>query len=616
MGFLRIFKKFRFLFIVGFYGILIVFSYYLSFLLRFDFSISSHSPFILKTLLILIFIKICVFYYFGLFHSSLRHVSIFDLWQVIKANSIASVGFFLVIAFIYRMTGYPRSIFILDWGICLLLIGGFKFSGRLLREKKSFSLKFRNKKVLIVGAGEAGNLVLEECRKNPDMKLSVAGFIDDSVGKRNLQIQGVKIFGSREKIPEVVDKYGIEEIIIAIPSAEGEAIRGILGYCQIEGVKIKIVPGIYKILNGDLEIKLRDVQPEDLLGRKMVDIDEEEIKSYIGGKIVLITGAGGSIGSELSRQIACFFPQKLILWDHNENDIYFLERELQTSYPNLCLEVIIGDIKDISLLKYVFSKLKPQIVFHAAAFKHVPLMEKNVAAAFKNNVIGSRNLIYAAEHYKSERFVLISTDKAVNPTSVMGATKRVVEMILQAKAKISKTKFMAVRFGNVLGSNGSVVPFFKKQIEGGGPITVTHPDAMRYFMSVHEAVRLVLQAGVIGKGGEIFILDMGEQIKIVDLAKNLIALSGLKLEKDISIKFIGLRPGEKLCEETLHDTERDKTTKHNKIYITQPNSFDSRKLNQQIKKIEKLIKIRDEQEIIKKIQEIVPSFMPDSQHSK
>ena len=304
--------------------------------------------------------------------------------------------------------------------------------------------------------------------------------------------------------------------------------------------------------------------------------------------------------------------KKLILWDHNENDIYFLERKLQADYPNLSLKVIIGDIKDISLLKYTFSKLRPQMVFHAAAFKHVPLMEKNVIDAFRNNVLGSRGLIYASEHYNVERFVLISTDKAVNPTSVMGATKRIVEMILQAKAKTSRTKFMAVRFGNVLGSNGSVVPFFKKQIEAGGPVTVTHPDAMRYFMSVHEAVRLVLQAGAIGKGGEIFILDMGEQIKIVDLAKNLIALSGLKPGEDIAIKFIGLRPGEKLREETLHDAERDKITRHNKIYITQPNNFDSRKLRGQIRELEELIKVRDEREIIRRIQKIVPSFEPNS----
>lgn len=474
----------------------------------------------------------------------------------------------------------------------------------------------RNKKVIIVGAGETGVSVLKECRINPQMKFHIVGFIDDNIAKRNLQIHGVRVLGDRKAIPAVVEKYQIEEIIIAIPSAEGKTIRDILRYCQVKDVKIKIVPGMYKILSGDFEIRVRDVQPEDLLGREVVSINEEEIKNYITEKIVLVTGAGGSIGSELSKQIASFFPQELILWDYNENDIYFLERRLQADYPNLSLKTIIGDIKDISLLKHTFSRLKPEIIFHAAAFKHVPLMEKNVTDAFRNNVLGSRALMYAAEHYNVQRFVLISTDKAVNPTSVMGATKRIVEMVLQAKAKSSKTKFMAVRFGNVLGSNGSVVPFFKKQIEDGGPVTITHPDAMRYFMSVYEAVRLVLQAGAIGKGGEIFILDMGEQIKIVDLANNLITFSGLKPGKDIAIKFIGLRPGEKLREETLHDIERDKITKHNKIYITQPNNFNSRKLRAQIREIEKLIKTRNEREIVQKIKEMVPSFTPASQHNK
>ncbi len=608
MAFLYIIKKFRLPLIIGAYCILIALSYYLSFLLRFNFSISAYSGFILKTVFILVFIKIIVFYYFGLFHSSFRYASVFDLWQIIKADTIASAGSFLAVVFIYRTASYPRSVFILDWMICLLLVGGFKISVRLLVERRGFPSRPRKKKAIIVGAGEAGALVLKECRRNFGTNLDVTGFIDDSPAKRGMQIQGVRVLGGRRKIPDVVNKYQINEIIIAIPSADGRAIRGILGYCQIKGVKIKILPGIYKILSGDLEVKLRDVQPDDLLGREIVNINEDEIKRYIEGKVVLVTGAGGSIGSELSKQIAGFFPKKLILWDHNENDTYFLERELRDNYPNLSLKVIIGDIKDISLLKYTFSNLRPQMVFHAAAFKHVPLMEENVSAAFRNNVIGSRSLIYASEHYNVERFILISTDKAVNPTSIMGATKRIAEMILQAKAKNSRTKFMAVRFGNVLGSNGSVIPFFKKQIEKGGPVTVTHPDAMRYFMSVYEAVRLVLQAGVIGKGGEIFILDMGEQIKIVDLARNLITLSGLKPDKDIAIKFIGLRPGEKLREETLHNSEKDKVTKHNKIYITQPNNFDSRKLRVQIRELEKLAKVRNDQAIIKKIREIVPSF--------
>jgi FlaA1/EpsC-like NDP-sugar epimerase len=319
----------------------------------------------------------------------------------------------------------------------------------------------------------------------------------------------------------------------------------------------------------------------------------------------LVTGAGGSIGSELCRQIAKFKPQEIILLDHNENDVYFLDVELRTKYPKLQFKTIIGDIKDIGLLKRIFSHYKPQVVFHSAAHKHVPLMEENPIAAVKNNVIGSRNLIYAAEHYKLERFILISTDKAVNPTSIMGMTKRIAEMILQAKAKNSKTKFMAVRFGNVIGSSGSVVPLFKKQIEEGGPVTVTDPEAKRYFMSVTEAVSLVLQAGAIGRGGEIFILDMGEQIKIIDIAKNLVALSGLKLDKDISIEFVGLRPAEKLSEEILLNTERDKVTKHNKIYITAPCDFDPVNLRRQIKELERLANIMDEDKIIPKIKKII-----------
>jgi FlaA1/EpsC-like NDP-sugar epimerase len=325
---------------------------------------------------------------------------------------------------------------------------------------------------------------------------------------------------------------------------------------------------------------------------------------------VIVTGAGGSIGSELCRQIVRFNPESMILFDHNENDVYFLVVEFETKYPEVKFKTIIGDIKDIGLLKNTFTRYKPQVIFHAAAHKHVPLMEENPPAAVKNNIIGTRNLIYAADHYKVERFVLISTDKAVHPTSVMGATKRIAEMILQAKAKISKTKYIAVRFGNVLGSDGSVVPLFKKQIEEGGPITITHPDAKRYFMSIPEAAQLVIQAGALGEGGEIFILDMGEQIKIVDIARDLVTLSGLKLGKDINIKFVGLRPGEKLYEEMLLNAEKDKVTKHNKIYITQPKEFDAGKLRRKIKELERLANIMDEDKIKEKIKDLIPTYTP------
>ncbi|MFH0947873.1 MAG: nucleoside-diphosphate sugar epimerase/dehydratase [Elusimicrobiota bacterium] len=452
---------------------------------------------------------------------------------------------------------------------------------------------------------------MRECQNNLLAGLNIVGFIDDDTAKKRHSIFGLKIFGGRKIIPDVVSKYDVEEIILAIPSVKGEAIRDILSYCEMTDANIKIVPGFDKIISGHLEVKPRKVQPDDLLGRESVKIDETEISSYIRNKRVLVTGAGGSIGAELCRQIVKFSPELLILLDNHENYVYYLGVEFSTLYPQLKYKTIIGDIKDVGLLRHIFFTYRPDVVFHAAAHKHVPLMEENPVSAIKNNIIGSRNLIYASHHYKVERFVLISTDKAVNPANVMGATKRVAEKILQAKAGFSKTKFIAVRFGNVLGSTGSVIPLFKKQIEDGGPVTVTHPDVRRYFMSIPEAAQLVLQAGAMGSGvGEIFILDMGEQIKIVDLAKNLIALSGLKLDKDISIKYVGLRPGEKLYEEILLDKEKDKITKHRKIYVTTPENLDPSKIRKDIRELEHFAVIMDEEKIILKLKEMVPNYAP------
>ena len=584
----------------------IIAAYIFSFYLRFELTLPAiYIPIILKTIPLLLLIKILVFYYFGLFSGLWRYTGIEDLWRIIKAMVISTTVFILAVIFTYGLVGFPRSVFILDWILCTGFIAGTRFLSRLFREIFKWPGEERSRKVLIVGAGEAGVMVLREYRNNPYMHAQVVGFIDDDPAKRNLHLKGVKVLGNREAIPVVAVKYEIDEIVIAMPSAKGENIRQILSYCEVPNLKIKIIPGLHKIISGDLELKPRDVRPEDLLGRETVQVDEREIESYIKGRRILVTGAGGSIGSELCRQITKFSPEQIILFDHNENDVYFLVVEFKTKRPQIKFKTIIGDIKDIGLLKHVFNRYKPQVIFHSAAHKHVPLMEENPVAAVKNNVIGSRNLIYAADHYKVESFVLISTDKAVNPTSVMGMTKRIAEMVLQAKAKNSSTKFMAVRFGNVIGSDGSVVPLFKKQIEEGGPVTVTHPEAERYFMSVHEAVALVLQAGAIGKGGEIFILDMGEQLKIVDLAKNLIAFSGLKPGKDIAIQFIGLREGEKLSEEILLNTERDKLTKHDKIYVACPGEFDPIKLRRQIKELERVANVMDEAKIIPKIKEII-----------
>lgn len=610
---LKLINRIRFALVSGAHLFLIVLAYCLSFLFRFDFSISSYYfALAIETLFIITIIKFIVFYYFGLLHSSIRFSSVFDLWEIIKANTIASAGVVLIILFFYRISGYPRLIFILDWVFCLGFVGGMRLIGRLWRERTTSSLNSKYKKTLIVGAGESGIMVLKECRTNPYMNCYVVGFIDDAPTKANLTIQGVRILGKSSDIPKIIQKYQVEEIIIAMPSAKGKDIRSIIDYCQIANITIKIIPGIHELISGDLRINLREIRPDDLLGRKAIETNKNEIENYIQFKRILITGAGGTIGSELARQIINFLPQQVILVDHNENDLYFLEIELTEKNPHLRLKTFVGDIKDIGLLKYVFSKYRPQIIFHAAAFKHVPLMETNLVSAIQNNVFGSRNVIYASEHYGADSFVLISTDKAVNPTSIMGVTKRITEMILQAKSKNSKTKFIAVRFGNVLDSKGSVVPLFKKQIEHRAPITVTHREAKRYFMSVKEAVELLLQASSMGNGGEVFILDMGEQIKIIDLAKNLITLSGLKPERDIPIKYIGLRPGEKLFEEIHHNVEKNNTTKHDKIYITKPNDFDSRKLRKQIKKLEELIKLRDENKIIEALREIVPSYSPQT----
>lgn len=592
--------------IIALHLVLVICAYILAFYLRFDFKIDGgYWQVILKTLPILACIKMVILGYFGLFSGLWRYASIDDIWRIAKAHVLATLSFIPTVAFVNTFAGFPRSIFVLDCVLSFCLVAGIRFVTRLLREKFRPVIGSKLKRAIIVGAGEAGVMVLREARINPKANIEIIGFIDDDRNKKNYRIQGVSILGTCSDISLVVEKYGIDEVIIAIPSANGEVIRGIISNCQIPSLRIRIVPGLQKILNGDLEVKPRDVKPEDLLGRETVNINEGEIRGYLSGKVVLVTGAGGSIGSSLCRQIVNFGPKEILLFDHNENDVYYLGIEFLTKYSEIKFKTIIGDIKDIGLLKRSFSLYKPQVIFHAAAHKHVPLMEENPIAAVKNNIIGSRNLIYAADHYKAERFILISTDKAVNPTSVMGITKRIAEMVLQCKAKISKTKFMAVRFGNVLGSDGSVVPLFKKQIEEGGPVTLTHPEVKRYFMSVHEASQLVLQAGGMGRAGEIFILDMGEQIKILDLAKELIALYGLKLEEDIKIKFIGLRPGEKLFEETLLNSEKDKATKVDKIYIAQSDNFDLRVLRRKIKEIEKIANEMNESGIRKKLKEIM-----------
>ena len=563
-----------------------------------------------------VLIKIFSYYLFGLYGGIWKYAGLNEaiyIFYGVTFGSLASISFlfFTQVPFLTPHSPLlPRSVILVDWFFNLLFIGGIRFVPRVRKTLRK-RLIVPSRRLLIVGAGDTGEMVTREIAKHPELAYKPIGFIDDDSEKKGRRIHNLKVLGTREDIPGIVAQENIDEIIIAIPSAPGRVVREIVNYCQKLKVELKIVPEIPKILQGGVAFTdLRKVKPEDLLGRKTVEINNDDAKNFLQDKIILITGAGGSIGSEICRQVARFKPRQLILYDHNENDVYFLVLELKEKYPDIKFNTVIGDVKDISLLKNIFSNYRPHVVFHAAAHKHVPLLEENPVSAIKNNIIGTRNLVYAAVHYGVESFVLISTDKAVNPTSIMGTSKRIAEMLIQAKAKHSRTKFMAVRFGNVIGSSGSVVQLFKKQIEENSSITVTHPEIERYFMTVQEAAQLVIQAGSIGKGGETFILDMGERIKIVDLAKNLITLSGLEIDKDISIKFVGLRPGEKLYEEILHDKERDQSTKHNKIFITQPDVFDPAKLRKDIKELENLANIMDEDKIIKQMKEMVPSYSP------
>jgi FlaA1/EpsC-like NDP-sugar epimerase len=605
--------KLRTLSIVAIDLVLVVLSSYLALHLRWEGEIPVHIR--QAYLSVLPWITVCrlvLFQVFGLYNWSFRYASFSEAVRVFKAVSTGSVIFITLMFMLGFRRFFGRFMPVVDFLLCLFLILGFRFVFRLnlllsRRPRKRAALP----RVLVVGAGRSGEGVVRELVNAKDKHYQVVGFVDDDPAKRRHTIHGVEVLGPTGDIAGIARKHAVDEIIIAIPSAPGKVVRDLISACRKSNVRFKIIPGLQKILSGKVEMKrVRDVRPEDLLGRETVSVNDSEVRSCLENRAVLVTGAGGSIGSELVRQAARYRPRSLVLFDFNENDVFFLENDLRREHPELDFDVVIGDIKDVSLLKYTFARTRPEVVFHAAAHKHVPLMEANPAAAVKNNILGTRNLIYAAEHYRVDRFVLISTDKAVNPTSVMGASKRVVEMLCQAKAKIGRTKYMAVRFGNVIGSNGSVVQLFKRQIEQEQSLSVTHPEIKRFFMTVGEAVLLVLQASAMGKGGELFVLDMGEQIRIADLALNLITLSGLELDRDLSIEFTGLRPGEKLYEEVLHDSETDQATRHDRIFIARPETFDIRALNRDIDELKRLSRSMDREAIVEKLKQIVPAYRP------
>lgn len=589
----------------------------MAYFLRFDFRIQVQYFAALPLVIAAhVFITMIVFNRANMYRRMWQYASVGELVSLVKAATVAEIIFAFVAVTIHTHFSWfivPRSIYLLSWVLIIVLIGGSRFAWRMFRDSYiNPADRTYNRRTLIIGAGSAGVLIAKELKQAVNPELYPFAFIDDDNTKWELQVLGMPILGGREKIPEVVKKYNIEKIIIAIPSATKSETAEIIDICKNTGTKIKILPRVGDLVSNISVSMIREVNVEDLLGRDPVQVDLQGIANYVTGKVVLVTGAGGSIGSELCRQISPFGPQKLLLMGHGENSIYDIEMELSSSFPNLKMETIIADIQDCKRLKEVFEIHSPAVVFHAAAHKHVPLMEKNPAEAVKNNILGTKNLADCAHQFGVSRFVMISTDKAVNPSSVMGATKRVAEMYVQGIARTSQTKFVAVRFGNVLGSRGSVIPLFKKQIEQGGPVTVTHPDMVRYFMTIPEAVQLVIQAGAFAKGGEIFILDMGEPVKIADLARDLIRLSGFEPNADIKIEYTGIRPGEKLFEEILTNEEGISATKHNRIFVGKPGDFSWEELQFMLRKMEQVVIDKtgsnSPEEAKKLLKQIVPTF--------
>ncbi|MDR3270740.1 MAG: polysaccharide biosynthesis protein [Peptococcaceae bacterium] len=531
-------------------------------------------------------LNLAVFYAFGLYRRLWRYASTGELLIILFAITLASGGTVTAVYFLAPIR-MPYSVTLLMWFMTIFFVGGARFVWRILLENVfTQSAPGAQKSVLIIGAGDAGVMAARELKNRNYRDGRPLGFIDDATRKQRYQLMGIPVLGTRKDILRVVKGYGIDEIIIAMPSAPGGVIREIVEICKGTGAALKIMPGVFNVLSGTIDAKpIRQIRVEDLLGRDPVTLDIDEVAGYLTGTTVLVTGGGGSIGSELCRQAAKFNPRKLVVVGHGENDLFEIAQELHADYPGLDVQVEILDIKDREKVELVFQKYQPQVVFHAAAHKHVPLMEHNPEEALKNNVLGTSNLTEAADSVKVKTFVSISTDKAVNPTSVMGATKRIAEMIIQTVDRRSQTRFVAVRFGNVLGSRGSVIPTFEKQIAKGGPVTVTHPDMARYFMTIPEATQLVIQAGAMAQGGEVFILDMGKPVKILDLAKDLIRLSGFEPETEIPIRFSGIRPGEKLFEELLTAEEGTTATKHKRIFVAKPNVIDEAKLHEVIQRI-------------------------------
>jgi len=603
-------------------------SLYIAHLIRFEFNIPAYFmdsyvrmlPFVLIT-------KIFCFYFFDLYRGMWRYTSIQDLFNIIKAAGTSTLLIIFFIGIRYRFTGFSRSVFLIDWCLTVLLISSFRLGVRIYFEnfaekgarpsvQISLLRLFREKSgdiknLLIIGAGDGGEIIYREIRANAGLRYRVVGFLDDNRAKIGKKIHGVPVLGRINEIKVAAAKVKADEALIAIPSASGTQMRKIVEHCKNGGIEFKTIPGYGELINGRVTINsIREVAYRDLLGREIIKLDEKEIGAYIQNQNVLVTGAGGSIGSELCRQICLFRPEKIILFERAESPLHAIELELKQSFKNVDVVPVLADIQDKNQLNKAFEGHQPSIVLHAAAYKHVPMLEIQPWKAIDNNVIGTKNLMEVSTANNVARFVFVSTDKAVRPANVMGASKRLAESLVQGQnaCGLSQTRFMTVRFGNVIGSVGSVVPLFKKQIQQGGPVTVTHPDVNRFFMTIPEACQLILQAGAMGKGGEIFILDMGTSIKIDDMARDLIRLSGFEPDVDIKIEYVGLRPGEKLYEELITEGENIVPTRHEKIMVLKGIECDLALLNG---KIDELVQFAEEQDGVKiklKLKEIVPEY--------
>jgi len=614
-----------------FFDILIIFSsFIISFYLRGQSGLvgsqslySQYSDFIIWYVLIVLAAKLIMFWIFGLYRRVWKYASLKDIIAILEALLVASgimIGLFYLLQYpinIFQFSidfsfpFFPRSIFIIDFLLTFILIIISRFSVRFFNEIKFGNPKKRKKRVLVVGAGDAGEMIVREMIRQKNSEYHPVGFLDDDYSKIQNRIHGIKVLGPISAMEGFIKKFGIDEILVAMPSASGKVRKEVAIKAKEMGVNTKTLPSLYEVIDGRVYLyQVRDIDIEDILGREPVKIKGKDVATEINEKVVMITGAGGSIGSELCRQILRFKPEKLVIIDHSENNLFMIEQELTNKFAFISTIPIVADIRDREAMRGVFKKYKPEIIFHAAAYKHVPLMQLNPEAAIQNNFLGTKLLAKMAIKYKVKRFVMLSTDKAVKPKNVMGISKMLSEKYLQALSKMGDTRFMIVRFGNVLGSRGSVVPLFKEQIRSGGPVRITHPDMKRFFMTIPEAAQLVIQSCIMGEGGEIFVLDMGEPINIVDLAKNMIKIYGMEPDKDIEIVFVGPRKGEKINEELVTDAEKLADTEIKQIFMAKNHSksYSKDDIINTLFNIEKEMQLYDYKNLFKDIKKLAPGF--------